>query len=285
MNIHQWIVDSQARLESAGISSARLDAFLMLEDTLSTSREKLLAEPEQELSSKQQKQLAKLLKLRLKHVPIAYMRGYSEFYGYNFVVSPAVLVPRPESETLIDQCKLIIRRLQDYHEKYYHHSQTNKNISIADVGSGSGALGISLKLECPECEIDLLESDLSALKMSKINVDKFTLNISIIKSDLLKGSEKNYEILICNLPYVPDDYILNKAAEWEPKIALYGGQDGLDLYRKLFVQINKRSFKPLFILTESLPSQHSKLIKIASKANYSLDVIDDFICVFSIDQT
>ena len=156
----------------------------------------------------------------------------------------------------------------------------DKKLTLADVGSGSGALGITSLQELPNLHVDLLDIDEKALNVSKANVDLFTLNINVIKSDLLTNTTVDYNILLCNLPYVPDDYQINRAAMQEPRIAIFGGPDGLDLYRKLFYQVKNRASKPLLILTESLPPQHVVLNTIAVAADYKLVASEDFIQVF-----
>ncbi len=273
MKIDTWLTRATKKLEQAGIGTARLDALVLLEDVTGKDRGWLLANPDYELSSAQQAKLTKLLSQRAEHIPLSYVRGTTEFYGRNFVITPAVLEPRPESETMID----LLGQL----------SATGKlgpgALKIADVGTGSGALGITAKLEFPkdkQVSVDLLEIDPKALEIAKINVDKHTTSISVTESDLLSQSGKNYDVLLCNLPYVPDDHTVNKAALREPKIAIFGGPDGLDLYRRLFKQVQDLKKQPLFILTESLPPQHESLAAIAEQCGYEQDRADDFIQVF-----
>jgi release factor glutamine methyltransferase len=158
-----------------------------------------------------------------------------------------------------------------------------KILKMADVGAGSGALGITAKLEFPrgrEVAVDLLEIDPEAMKVARINVEKHTTNISVIRSDLLESSGKDYDVLLCNLPYVPDGFTVNKAALREPHLAIFGGPDGLDLYRRLFLQAGGLEKQPLYILTESMPPQHDALRDIAKAAGYLLERRDDFIQVF-----
>jgi HemK-like putative methylase len=157
---------------------------------------------------------------------------------------------------------------------------TPKVARIGDVGTGSGALGITAKLELENAEVDLIEIDSQAIKVAKRNVDLFTLTVGVIQSDLLAQTPQNYDVLLCNLPYVPDTYTLNSAALHEPKIAIFGGPDGLDLYRKLFDQLKIADTKPLYILTEALPTQHEALAAIAANHDYELVKSDDFIQEF-----
>ena len=152
---------------------------------------------------------------------------------------------------------------------------------IADVGAGSGALGITAQFEMPDASVELLEIDDAAIEVARMNVVNHTLTIPVIKSDLLNQSTQDYDVLLCNLPYVPDDFHINTAALHEPKIALFGGPDGLNLYRALFSDMQNLQYKPLYILTEALPPQHLELQAIASSHGYHLIQSDDFIQVFS----
>jgi release factor glutamine methyltransferase len=283
MTINKWLRSSASTLEQAGIGTARLDALVLLEDVTERDRAWLLANPEHKLATPEQSKLTKLLKKRTIHTPLAYVRGKTEFYGRNFVITPAVLEPRPESETMID----VLGQLSATGRLTPKTSKTGrrgrKTLKIADVGAGSGALGITAKLEFPKSQkvaVDLLEIDSGAAKIARINVEKHTTNISVIRSDLLEASDKDYDILLCNLPYVPDKHTVNQAAMREPKIAIFGGPDGLDIYRRLFQQVKKLRDQPLYILTESLPPQHDALAVIAKDAGYALDSEDDFIQVF-----
>lgn len=273
MTCSNWLIQASAFLEASGIETARLDALVLLEDCLAKDRSWLLAHPETKLSTVQEATLKKLLKRRANHEPLAYVRGQCEFYNYQFVLTPAVLQPRPESETFIDLVKALVNDGS-------LRPKGPSGLQIADVGTGSGAIGITLALEIPNCQVELLEVDPKAAVVAKINVDKFTLNISVTISNLLEGSNRAFDALVCNLPYVPDDFQINRAALHEPPIAIFGGPDGLDVYRQLFNQVRKRTSKPLFILTEALPPQHKDLQAIAQEVDYRLLKTDDFIQVF-----
>jgi len=269
MRVDNWLKQATKKLETTDINTARLDALVLLEDVTKRNRAWLLAHSEHELSSDEIAQLAKLLNRRVRHEPLAYVRTKSEFYGREFIITPAVLVPRPESETMIDRLKKL--------------PKLPKNVRIADVGAGSGALGITAKLELPDARIELLEIDPQALKITQKNVDKFTASIRIIRSDLLTTSRQDNNVLLCNLPYVPDEYRVNRAASHEPKPAIFGGPDGLDVYRRLFGQLKNLKKQPLFILCESLPPQHDDLARIAADTSYKLTETDGLIQVFELN--
>lgn len=268
-----WLRKATKKLEQAGIGTAWLDALVLLEDVLGVDRTRLLAEPNMEIEPGKLAKLEKLLITRAKHVPLAYVRGKTEFYGREFVITPAVLEPRPESETMIEVLKGLLAQAGPA-------LPAPKTWWIADVGAGSGALGVTTALEVSNCWVQLLEIDGKAAEVAKINVDKFTLDISVVVSDLLMNTSQAYDILLCNLPYVPDSYQINQAASHEPELAIFGGSDGLDVYRKLFKQIVKLQKRPLFLLLESLPPQHSVLQQIATKGGYELIKTDDFIQLY-----
>jgi release factor glutamine methyltransferase len=308
VTVGYWLRTATNYLQSKSITTARLDCLVLLEDTMRIQRELLLAEPRTEITDAQVHHLQKLLNRRAQHEPLAYIRGRTEFYGRQFRVTPAVLEPRPESETMIEMLKNLdlfttyehttpVRqvsnpypspfqpRVQPSKEAAHEDStfaasnstKTEPKVRIADVGTGSGAIGITAKLELPDTQVDLLEIDEDAIELVKTNVDLFTLKLPVKKTDLLEGSDSQYDILLCNLPYVPDSHTINDAAQHEPELAIFGGPDGLDLYRRLFLQIEKLADKPLYILSESLPPQHAALSEIAKTHGYSLDRTEDFI--------
>ncbi len=285
MTTEAWLRSATSHLSTAGIATARLDALVLLEDCLGVDRALLLARPDQILETTQTAKLKKLLKRRAVHEPLAYIRGHSEFYGRNFVITPAVLEPRPETETMID----LLGELSATGELAFKPPKTVQNeertLKIADIGTGSGAVGITAQVEFPKSQkvtVDLLELDPKALEIAKINVDKHTTGIRCLRSDLLAGSNQNYDVLLCNLPYVPDDYPVNEAVRYEPEIAVFGGPDGLDLYRKLFQQLKHRPQRPLFILCEALPAQHQALLDLAASCGYDLWRTEGLIQVFQL---
>jgi release factor glutamine methyltransferase len=269
MDVSSWLSTATKQLSDSDIATARLDCLVLLEDILNRDRSWLLANPTEKLTSRQVEVLKILLSRRIDHEPIAYLRGKTEFYGREFIVSHAVLEPRPESEAMVE---CLIELLKG--------ASKQPIIRLGDIGAGSGALGITAALELPDLQVELIELDDKARKVAKMNVDLFTLNISVIKSDLLEATSNDYDVLLCNLPYVPDDFEVNRAASHEPPVAIFGGPDGLDLYRKLFLQVNKNKNKPLYILTESLPAQRVELSTLASKSGYDLKKTSDFIQVF-----
>jgi release factor glutamine methyltransferase len=287
MTVKDYLERATKDLANAGIGTARLDALVLLEDVTAKDRAWLLANPQHAIPPAQALKLKKLLKARARHTPLAYVRGHTEFYGRNFVITPAVLEPRPESETMIELLKKLgasgSLRPAGRQPAAKNGPGQAAALRIADVGAGSGALGITAKLELSpllKVAVDLLEIDPEALKVAKTNIDKYTTSVSAMESDLLAGSAQNYDVLLCNLPYVPDGHTVNRAALHEPRLAIFGGPDGLDIYRRLFKQISKTAHRPLYILCESLPPQHEALASIAAGAGYHTESSEDFIQVF-----
>lgn len=268
MEIGTWLHESTQRLLVAGVPTARLDCLVLLEDLLNKNRTQLLAHSDDMLSSVQVSTLERYIVRRMNHEPLAYIRGHSEFYGRTFLVDKRVLEPRPESETMIEMLKSI------------NPDTLPAQPHIVDIGAGSGALGITAKLELPTAQVDLIEIDRAALAVAKKNINMLSKEVSIFQNDLLSNVKTKYDVALANLPYVPDKFHINPAAQAEPRIAIFGGPDGLDLYRRLFKQIEQLPQKPAYIFTEALPPQHEQLAKIATQAGLRFTKTDDFIQQF-----
>jgi release factor glutamine methyltransferase len=259
VTICDYLDASLKTLVSSGIDSAHLDTLLLLEDVMERDRSWLLAHPEAKLRLTQIDKLEKQLKRRAKHEPLAYIRGKSDFYGREFFVNRQVLVPRPETETFIE----LLLNLAG-----------GSPAAVIDVGTGSGCLAVTSKLELSETEVFATDVDKKCLKIAHYNARKFQTDITFLQGDLLQPllniSYSLPAILLANLPYVPDKYDINRAAGHEPKLALYGGSDGLEPYRRLFSQIALLEYAPAYVLTEALPFQHDDLAGIASTTDYQL---------------
>jgi release factor glutamine methyltransferase len=272
MTVGAFLADATAMLSTSGIGTARLDMLVLLEDCLNKDRAHLLAHPELELTNAQVSSLNRKIKRRALHEPLAYIRGKTEFYGRVFSVNKHVLEPRPESETMIDVLKKLVQadaKLQ------------TQELKIADVGSGSGCLGITAALELGLEGIDFYDIDPSTLQVARANADKLGIRGQFYESNLLAAAGP-YEIILANLPYVPAAFHINEAAMREPSIAIFGGVDGLDLYRTMFAQLAEKEWKPKYILTEALPPQHEQLRAVATSRGFSELTSEDFIQVFCL---
>lgn len=266
MTTSEWLQQANKTLRSANIGTAELDALVLLEDVVGQDRAHLLAHPEKTLTDAQQVKLQRYLKKRCDHIPLAYIRGKTEFYGCDFLITPAVLEPRPESETMIE---LLLK-------------QTPTPACVVDVGTGSGALAITTATELVSVRVIATDIDRSCLEVARKNCKLHKATVDLKQTNLIDGLELPAgTVLLANLPYVPDDYQINTAALHEPRRAIFGGPDGLGLYRQLFAQAAAQNEPPTFIYTESLPFQHQTLATIAEKYSYQQIIEDDFIQVFS----
>ncbi len=267
MRVDTWLATATQRLTASGIASARLDCLLLLEDEVGKDRSWLLAYPEYELTDSHSTKLNTKVAQRETHFPLAYIRGRSEFYGQTFYVDEQVLEPRPESEAIISLLENLPLSSQPL---------------IVDVGTGSGALAISAKLTLPQAKVMATDIDAACLRVASRNATSLQAEISFVETDLLASLPlpEPIEVILANLPYVPDSFEINLAAGHEPQLAIFGGIDGLDLYRRMFIQIQALPTKPRFIITESLPPQHETLLTIAKEKGYGLHTVTDFIQVF-----
>jgi release factor glutamine methyltransferase len=269
MKTEQWLREATKTLEAAGIGTARLDCLVLLEDATAKDRAFLLANPKTELTADQLQKLNEQMEKRVKHIPLAQIRGKTEFFGREFIIDEHVLEPRPESETMIEL--LLGLGLQ-------------KGAEIIDIGTGSGALGITTKLELTDTKVTLIDLDEHCLEVAKRNAKNHEADVKILKGNLLAPvmplKKGTFYTLICNLPYVPEKFEINQAAMNEPRLAIFGGEDGLKLYKQLFEQIIDSTVKPIYLCCESLPFQHKVLKAIAKQADYKQLKEADFIQIF-----
>ncbi len=267
MTIGNWLNKSLAQLKTAGVDSPRSDAFAMLENTTGKEKAWILAHCEDRLLPDVVKKLNSMIKRRINREPLAYILGKAWFYGRTFEVTPDVLIPRPESEDFIDILKNI------------------KPKSLADIGTGSGCLAVSAKLELPSCRVTATDISNNALMVAKQNADIYKVDVNFLNGSLLKPLQGfKYEVVLANLPYVPEGLITSPEIKTEPSLALFAGKDGIDVYKKFWSEIKNLNQKPIYILTESLLSQHLDLEKLAGLAGYKLKKTQGLVQLFSLSR-
>lgn len=263
--IASYLREATAQLQTAGIDSARLDALILLEDTLRLDRAYLLAHDDAEIAPDHLQSLQSLIDRRQSHEPLAYIRGHAEFYGRTFVVNKHVLVPRPESEAIIALLKELAIK------------------TAVDIGTGSGALAITAALELPHVAVTAIDIDDKCIETAKDNANRLDAKITFVKGNFLEPLlTVPVDVLLCNLPYVPENYSVNKAALHEPALALFAGKDGLDAYKTLTDQLMGMHTKPTFVITEALAEQHTALANIMTRAGYSLRKTQGLAQLFSL---
>lgn len=200
--------------------TARLEAELLLAESAGIRRAAVLAHPERELSPGQASRLEQIVARRSRGEPLAYIFGRKEFYSLELKVRPEVLVPRPETEVLIDA---VLERLP------------SGEASVVDLGTGSGAIALALKHERQGLVLTAVDTDVEALSVARENALSLDLTIEWIQSDwwsALAGRE--FDVIVSNPPYVASCDPHFHALAFEPRLALDGGADGLDAYRAIF---------------------------------------------------
>jgi release factor glutamine methyltransferase len=256
MSVATFLAEATDQLTLAGIQTARLDCLVLLEDELDQDRALLLAHDDMALTDAQLASLHKKVIQRATHKPLAYIRGRVAFYGRDFAVNEHVLVPRPETESLVDLLKKVPLNTAKPH--------------LADIGTGSGCLAITAALELPSATVDAYDIDPQALRVAEQNVATHHATVHCLPGDLLKNISEHYDVILANLPYVPEHFPINRAATFEPKLALFAGPDGLNLYKRFWQQAQALPAQPRYIITESLPSQHHLNATLARHAGYIL---------------
>ena len=210
----------------APLTTARRDAELLLLRAASKDRAFLLTHPDTQLTSSQQSTYEQWLTRRAQHEPIQYITGEQEFFGLMLRVTRDVLIPRPETEHLVEA--LLTRVPHD------------APLRIADVGTGSGAIAIALVHKLSNASITALDNSPAALAIAQENAARHNLanRIRFIESDLLSAvAQENFDAIVSNPPYVPEEEVLEEQVrDFEPHAALYAGPSGLDVYQRLIPQ-------------------------------------------------
>lgn len=252
--INIWLRDAAEQLASAGIPSALLDAEIILAHTLRKSRTYLHAHGEEIIDHRALDIANARLDLRLDRTPVAYIVGHKEFYGRLFKVTPATLIPRPESEDLIGLLDTYL---------------TPDMKTLIDVGTGSGCLGITAKLEHPELTVALCDISRHALNVAEDNANSLHADVSVFRSDLMSAVPGVYSCIIANLPYVDPEWERSPETSHEPKQALFADKNGVALIYQLLDQAILQLAANGLLLLEADPYQHLRIIERAGDLGFS----------------
>ena len=259
--------------KSSYISSPGLDAALLLAEVLHVRREELYLQNEKNTSEAEKKKYFSFLKKRQKGVCVAYILGRKEFRGLDFIVNPHVLVPRPESEILVEIALDYINSI--------NKEKNMEKFSALDLCTGSGAIAISLKNECPSLFVHASDISQKALYTAEKNVAKLLKSctkekkaVNFIKSDLFKNIQKldtRFQLIVSNPPYITTEEIKSLAPEVrkEPKLALDGGRDGLILIEKIIKKAHDFLVKGGRLFLEAAPSQMQSIKKMLLQNTYT----------------
>ena len=225
MTLKQALSQTRGILAANNIEDTPLESELLLRHTLKINRVQLYLDLSRELSPKQEKIFWHLIKRRLNGEPTAYITGHREFYGLDFYVNPGVLIPRPESELLV--------------EKAINLAYQRPISTIAEIGTGCGAIAISLALNLPEAKIYATDISAPALKVALFNCQKHGVanRICLLQGNMLDPLPEPVDLIVANLPYVKESELSETgAASFEPMVALNGGAAGLEKIRQLCQQ-------------------------------------------------
>lgn len=266
----EWLFSAAKALKDAGIETARLDAEIILAHTIKKSRTYLHAHDDHELGPRDYEIAEARLSLRLDRTPIAYIIGHKEFYGRRFKVTPATLIPRPESETIID----LLKELFNGEQQKLLGDNTKR---LIDIGTGTGCLGISAKLELPMLDVTLSDISNHALKVAETNALALRADVQLIHSDLLEHYPFTPDIILANLPYVDRQWERSPETNHEPELALFAEADGLALILKLIDQASTRLHANGYLFLEADPRQHAAIIQHAKPRGFTVGTTTDFI--------
>lgn len=266
--IKDWLDSATRQLLFANIPSARLDAELLLAHTIRKPRTWLHSHGDDALDSRQLEIARARLDLRLDRVPVAYIVGHKEFYGHPFKVTTATLIPRPESETLIE----LLGEALPKNERLI----VERPLRLVDVGTGSGNLGITAKLTHPELDVTLLDISRHALNVAEENAEALHADVDTIQSDLLTSYPFVADIIIANLPYVDVEWERSPETEHEPESALFAPNNGLAYIFELLIQTKEKLAIGGKLILEADPEQHKAIIREAAIYGFVLHEQRDY---------
>lgn len=229
MTIFEAYNDCKRQLQAAGVEDYVFESKQIIKHITGYTNAQILTKYTQPLTQFQQNNLTAIIKQRLIRYPLQYIIGKWSFFGREYFVGPGVLIPRSDTETLIDVC------LENLKEK--------TNPRVLDLCAGTGCIGITIKGECPTAEVTLVEKYDEALSFTQKNAQKNAPDVKIVKGDVLKteGADGLYDLIVSNPPYIngEDMKALQPEVKFEPDTALYGGEDGLLFYRHIAKEYKK----------------------------------------------
>ena len=269
------------RLTAVPVPSPRMNAELLLMFTLGRDRAYLYAHPERELSSAEQARYDQALTQRARGVPAQYITGHQEFWGIDFIVTPAVLIPRPETEHVIETVLDLIRGGRVPLRQAQGRLSRANSLCIIDVGTGSGCIAIALAKELPRAEIHATDISADALEIARANAARHQLESRVLfhETDLLQGFDPNtFDFVVSNPPYVGEseqDQVQLEVRKFEPRNAVFAGPTGLEVIERLIPQAHA-ALKPegwlLMEISGTIANDVKRLLQDWSEVRISNDL-------------
>ena len=254
LTLGQWLQTASQQLLVGGIENARQEAEYLLSYLLQKNTAYFYTRPELELQEKQQEHLNAWLQERLAGKPLAWILGEWDFWGLTLEVTPATLIPRADTERLVELAL-----------HYCNHPKAR----VLDLGTGTGAIALAIKKERPDWQVDAVDFKLDAVNLARKNARQLQLDIRVWQSDWWQQiPPQAYDLILSNPPYIhPQDPHLTKGdLRFEPQTALVGGEDGLQAYRDLLVPIQQRLMPGGYLLVEHGYDQETAVSELFSHA-------------------
>jgi len=247
-------VNLHEKLQKNKIDRPANTSLILISHVLKKPKSWILAHGEYNLSKKEFQDLQTKLEECIKGIPLPYILGVWDFFGKSFKVTPDVLIPRPETELLV--------------EKAIEHAHKLECASVVDVGTGSGVIAISLAADCPSAKVLALDLSSKALRVAQENAKRFNQShIQFLQANLLTPLNAQFDLIVANLPYIPANILEHlEVAKWEPRLALDGGETGLVTLRNFLDQARQRLASPGVILIEIEASLGSACLEAAEAA-------------------
>jgi len=242
---------ADARQQLSSSRTAALDAQVLLCHVLGVPRSWLFAHGDAPILEEQHRAFRALVSRRAEGEPVAYLRGFVEWFGLDLLVSPAVLVPRPETELLAEHA--------------IAYAVRNESRSVAEIGTGCGAISIAMASRLPNVEIVATDVDAEALKVAATNLQRFGMSerVRLVPGSLLSPLASPPDLLVANLPYLSRAMMMEVSPEvlHEPRGALLGGETGVELYQEMLRQMHDRGWR-IPAMLEIDPRQRAALCKL-----------------------
>lgn len=254
MEVLNW---AHKDLEAKGVEKARLDAEVLLGNTLNMARLQLYTNFDKPLTQDEREHFRNAIMERRKRTPIAYITGEKEFYSRPFLVNKDVLIPRPETEMLIDE---IVS---------FHKTCNFTDFKVIDVGTGSGCIAVTIAKEIPSATVLATDISEEALTIARKNAEALNASVQFFKGNLLTPIDRDvtFNCIVSNPPYIETEVIgkLSEEVKTEPGLALDGGEDGLNIIRELIDQCSSRLTDNGRLLIEIGYNQGEALLQLLSK--------------------
>ncbi len=245
--IRQVASDIAATLKRSGIADSALEAEVLLRHVLQHDRARFYASLQDTIGVEDLERVQELTKRRIAREPLAYITGHREFYGLDFLVSPGVLIPRQESEMIVEGALGFANNWQ------------SEDISIADVGTGSGAIAVATAANLPGARVFAIDCSAEALAVASRNCQRHSVNdrVTLLHGDLLAPLSQAVDLIVSNPPYIATNLLSGLAPEVkrEPQTALDGGEDGLEIIRRLLQQATSKLNEGGQLIVEISPEQ------------------------------